>query len=285
VIDFNANPSSPNFELVAAVSSGTVPAQSTLPACGASGNYGVYVSVSQNLVWINRVMSGLENASAVDSRCVTAGNCVTAGSSSGGTTGSVGGGGTSSGFPILWIIVAAVVGSLALLLLILCLCRCCRKHKRPPKQQVAPVPMTVYHAPQPQVQPPVQTVQVYYTGSTPDAPPSQVYNAPPMMYAGPAMYPASTAMSYDNPFAHNQSGPWICSACTFQNATGSNCQMCASARPPPAMNPAAYPEAYPAPPPPGAAYAVQPLNPAAYPATPPPEAYQGQPQYGQYGRM
>jgi len=66
----------PDFRLVGVVSSGTVPAGQS-PACGKPGEYGVYVSIMGNKAWMDRVLNGQENNTAVDNSCVQTDTCST----------------------------------------------------------------------------------------------------------------------------------------------------------------------------------------------------------------
>jgi secreted trypsin-like serine protease len=104
------------------VSSGTVPADQT-PSCGKPGEYGVYVSVPPNLAWINSVLNGQQNGTAIDNACIAQGTCSTGGFTPGNPN--------SSFFPPFmwqWYYILAIVGGVALLVLIIVLlCCCCRK--------------------------------------------------------------------------------------------------------------------------------------------------------------
>ncbi len=115
----NTNPK----RLWGVVSSGTVPADRT-PSCGQANEYGVYVSLPPNLPWINSVMAGGENSTAITNACVAAGTC-------------------SSGFaptnpsnsffpPFRWqwyYILAIALGAGLLILLIIAICCCCNKRR------------------------------------------------------------------------------------------------------------------------------------------------------------
>jgi secreted trypsin-like serine protease len=107
------------FKLWGVVSSGTVPAGQN-PSCGKVGEYGVYVSVPKNLAWINSVLSGQQNSTAIDSACVAAGTCASFKP-------------PASGWvfpPFAWqwyyILAICVGGALVALIIILCCC-CCKK--------------------------------------------------------------------------------------------------------------------------------------------------------------
>ena len=99
------------------VSSGTVPADQQ-PSCGKAGEYGVYVSLPPNLPWINSVLSGQQNTTAIDNACVATNTCSSFP--------------PSNPFfpPFRWqwyYILAIVLGAALLVLLIVALCCCCRK--------------------------------------------------------------------------------------------------------------------------------------------------------------
>ena len=65
---------SSNWKLSGVVSTGTTPSGSS-PLCGGNGEYGVYVSVAQNRAWIDAVVAGQRNSSAIDASCVAAQTC------------------------------------------------------------------------------------------------------------------------------------------------------------------------------------------------------------------
>jgi secreted trypsin-like serine protease len=107
------------FKLWGVVSSGTVPVGQN-PSCGKVGEYGVYVGVPQNLVWINSVLAGQQNSSAVDSACVAAGTCSSFKPPPSGWV--------FPSFAWQWYYILAICigGALVALAVILCCC-CCKK--------------------------------------------------------------------------------------------------------------------------------------------------------------
>lgn len=182
------NVNSPSFLLVGVVSTGTVPAGSPLPSCGAQGNYGVYVSVQQNRAWITGIMSGTSNASAITAQCVSAGTCV-------GTTGGTTGGSSVSNIPWWYIVAGAIGGLVLLILLIVTIVRCCischrqpstHHHQHRPSAHVQTVPMAVVTPP-----PPVPATTSVSVQVAPAAPPAA--SAPPVyqpqVYQGQQPYP------------------------------------------------------------------------------------------------
>lgn len=207
---------SQGVQLLGVVSSGTVPASQS-PSCGQPGEYGLYVSVPANQAWIQRVLSGLENGTAVTSACVQTGTCTS-------TPGTPGGGGGASTltFASWYYIAAAVIGGLVLLLMLaMCLIRYCRR-RHPPRAHVRNSPMRVHsvhhvaasappvqpqypvYAPPPSAPPPPYGAPVYQTSpptyvAGPQQPP--MYNPQPQMYGAPQpqMYPPPAPVAYNAP--------------------------------------------------------------------------------------
>jgi secreted trypsin-like serine protease len=109
------------FKLWGVVSSGTVPGGQT-PSCGKLGEYGVYVSATQNLPWINSVLSGQQNGTAVDNACVAAGTCSSFKPPPSGWV--------FPPFAFQWYYILAICLAAGLvILIIICCCRCCCKKK------------------------------------------------------------------------------------------------------------------------------------------------------------
>jgi hypothetical protein len=175
----------PDFRQVGVVSSGTVPQGSSLDSCGAVGEYGVYVSVPENLVWIQSVMSGGQNASAITSACVATGTCT----SGGGTV--IPPSGTGAPFSFYYVVMGAVAGIILLMLILICVCKACtrcNKRQPPREQRAAPARMETYVVSSP---PPAVAPHTTYNVQVATAPPPPAVVAPPVYQQNPGqMYGA-----------------------------------------------------------------------------------------------
>jgi len=114
---------SPNWFQVGVVSTGTVPANDqTKAACGEPGEYGVYVGVAGNEVWIQDVTNGRLNNTAVDNACIQAGTCSDFGGSNDGPFL-----GFFPAFNWQWYYILAIVLGAVLVVVIVVACCCCAK--------------------------------------------------------------------------------------------------------------------------------------------------------------
>jgi hypothetical protein len=202
--------------VVGVVSTGTVVGGGSEAICGAPNNYGVYVSVLQNVAWV----------------AATAANDTGLPGYFDGTESSlVGEPISTTGGVELWIIIAAAVGGAAVLILLIIICCCCSKKKKTqnyqrqvrsapqrtqgslPQQQQAPraAPPQGSHPPPRPVSPrshlppsrPEYQTTVAQTASTQQAVPmypTPQAVAPPPVYGGGNQtgYATTTAPAYGN---------------------------------------------------------------------------------------